>query len=207
MPNHSFLSPEAVAQATDLLKSSQSDDEISGLLLEVLGYDHIEDVEKLLTQRSSFQQPSKSNGVHINGEDSKSHASRPQQPYVPRAQIVFRDAEAEAASRKTQQEARKAGRQHAHSDEPIRDLAELERRRRAALDAAGNRDARAGLAVSTAHPDNSSHLLSKAEAADAVKYPHVYASTSSTHLLSALGGRFALPEGTTRTMNEVRIRS
>jgi hypothetical protein len=131
----SFLSPDAVAQVLDLLKSDQTDEQISALLLEILGYEHIEEVSRLLAQRPDIKQDGlpKANGGHLNGHDASfpdtsegpTPVSRTPQPYVPRAQLVFRDAQQETAARKAQQDARKAARAHPIAGQWLGDCPDL----------------------------------------------------------------------------------
>lgn len=192
----------------ELLSSPRSGDEISAELAEALGFEHLELVGSIVSDRQavlSALQSNQSAPPHTNGNTDHSlldqieiplsnhqqhHSAhdafhRGHKPYIPGSQVVVQTQDERQQARRFKNNFRKANR-HKFADpaENIRKYTpeELERIREESLAAAADRPLFTGTSTGS----------------DPVQYPHVFSSGAQGNVLSVFGQRFALPLGTLR---------
>ncbi len=188
------------------LSSPRSGDEISAELAEAIGFEYLDlvgsivsDRQTVLTALQSSDSPHpQANGAaqHGHHEISLPHQQQHQashhdafhrgsRPHIPGSQVVVQTQEERQQARRFKNDLRKANRQRVlDPSEHLRTYTpeELERIREESLEAAANRP------LFTGTPTGG----------DDVRYPHVYSSGAQGNVLSVFGQRFALPLGTTR---------
>lgn len=193
------------------LSSPKSGDEISAGLAEAIGFEHLDLVGSIVSDRQTVLaalQSGSSSSPQSNGTATRpSHHEqaaialphyqqqqhgaqndafhRGSRPHIPGSQVVVQTQEERQQARRVRNDLRKANRHRA--DDPSETFRtytpeELERIREESLAAAANRPLFTGTATSS----------------DPVRYPHVFSSGAQGNVLSVFGQRFALPLGTTR---------
>ncbi|KAN0066073.1 putative steryl acetyl hydrolase mug81 [Thecaphora frezii] len=188
------------------LQSSRSAEETSAELADILGFEQLELVSLLVTQRDPFLRELQGSAGSSTGRDHQpsgaTGAAGPRRvalgtpaphqqggwasakPYTPGSQVVVQSQEEKRTAKKLRNEMRKA-QKHREAD-PIQErsytLEELEQIREESLAAAASRPL----------------FLSDRVTSDQPKYPHVFSSGPQGNVLSVFGHRFALPVGTTR---------
>ncbi|GAA5891840.1 hypothetical protein JCM5296_003246 [Sporobolomyces johnsonii] len=194
----SLPDPTKATQALDILQSSRNDGEIQEALLDVWGFEGIEDVGEAVRRRAEIVEAASAgpaDGLTSRDERPSHHESEPSQhsaqarDYTPSAQLKFATAEEVQAAKQARKMLKKEkgkGRTEGDSGyhgEP--DVEEWLRNREAEL-ARGP-----GALVSGRRP----------AIEEAPQYPNVYMSTKSTGI--AVGGqKLALPSGTIRETKE-----
>ena len=191
------------------LSSSRATDAISAELAEALGFEHLDLVESIVTDRwnvlealrSGPSSPLPANGVNDFSHQERIEIALPQQqqrhaasqdvfyrssrPHIPGSQVVVQTQEERQQARQMKNDLRRANRKKvADGGESTRTYTpeELERIREESLAAAADRPLFTGTATGT----------------DEVRYPHVFSSGAQGNVLSVFGQRFALPLGTSR---------
>ncbi|GAA5954365.1 hypothetical protein JCM8115_004564 [Rhodotorula mucilaginosa] len=187
-----------VAHALEVLKSSRSDAEIQDDLLDVFGFDAIEDMAEAVRRRAEFQQaraPAShaENGFSVTNGHHRENAAPSQlsahaRDYTPGSQLTFASAEeiqAAKAAKKAMRRDKGKGRANGDmDDEP--DVEAWLRRREQQL-SHGPSDPLTGL-----RPD----------LGEAPQYPNVYLASKSAG--TSIGGqRLLLPLGTTKETKEL----
>ncbi|KAJ1602710.1 hypothetical protein NDA14_000301 [Ustilago hordei] len=194
------------------LSSPRSGDEVSAELAEAIGFQHLDLVGSVVSDRqtvlAALQSHDSITASHLNrSADISQHRPslialphhQPQQqhhhphgsfhrgarPYLPGSQVVVQTQGERQQARRFKNDLRKGNRQRAvDPSESIRTYTpeELERIREESLAAAANRPLFTGTATG----------------ADDVRYPHVFSSAPQGNVLSVFGQKFALPLGTVR---------
>ncbi|GAC95623.1 potential translation-regulating helicase [Pseudozyma hubeiensis SY62] len=201
---------ESVRQsALAALSSTRSGDEISAELAEIIGFEHLDLVGNIVSDRQAVRaalqddlhpllqangQSNLSNQdqveihlPHHQAHHGTSHDAfhRGNRPHIPGSQVVVQTQEERQQARRFKNDLRKANRQRAvDPGDSIRTYTpeELERIREESLAAAANRPLFTGTATGS----------------EEVRYPHVFSSGAQGNVLSVFGQRFALPLGTSR---------
>ncbi|TKY90513.1 hypothetical protein EX895_000511 [Sporisorium graminicola] len=193
------------------LSSPRSGDDISAELAEAIGFEHLDLVGSIVSDRQSVLaalQHGLTASIQSNGTTME-HPHREQaaialplhqqqqhgpphdafhrgiRPHIPGSQVVVQTQEERQQARRVRNDIRKANRQRAvDPSEAFRTYTpeELERIREDSLAAAANRPLFTGTATGS-EPE---------------RYPHVFSSGAQGNVLSVFGQRFALPLGTTR---------
>ncbi|SNX81594.1 probable RNA helicase [Melanopsichium pennsylvanicum] len=193
----------------DTLSSPWSGDELSAELAESLGFEHLDLVRSIVSDRKTVLAALQSDAIppqHLNGSveppphegiqialphQHQHHTAsydafhRSSRPHIPGSQVVVQTQEERQQARRFKNDLRKANRQRpVDPSESIRNytLEELEQIREESLAAAANRPLWTGTATGV----------------DQVRYPHVFSSGAQGNVLSVFGQRFALPLGTVR---------
>ncbi|CBQ67684.1 probable RNA helicase [Sporisorium reilianum SRZ2] len=190
------------------LSSPRSGDEISAELAEAIGFEHLDLVGSIVSDRqnvlAALQCVPSANGsgpessyhdqaaIALPHHQQHQHAGaqydafhRGNRTHIPGSQVVVQTQEERQQARRVRNDLRKANRNRAvDPSEAFRTYTpeELERIREESLAAAANRPLFTGTATGT----------------DQVRYPHVFSSGAQGNVLSVFGQRFALPLGTTR---------
>lgn len=191
------------------LSSSRSGDEISAELAETIGFDQLDLVGSIISDRQaalSALQADSYSSPHMSGTEELSHQEQVQialphrpshhgathdafhrgsRPHIPGSQVVVQTQQERQQARRFKNDLRKANRQRiVDPSESIRTYTpeELERIREESLAAAANRPLFTGTATGV----------------EQVRYPHVFSSGAQGNVLSVFGQRFALPLGTSR---------
>ncbi|EPQ32190.1 uncharacterized protein PFL1_00387 [Pseudozyma flocculosa PF-1] len=185
------------------LASKGSAEEASAELAEVLGFDQLDLVSALVSQREAILSDL-AHGAdrHRDGERrvtlASGHAPHQHQaglravaakPYTPGSQVVVQSQEDKRLAKKLRNEMRRANRGRdadpssaAAAHDRAYTLEELEQMREESLAAAASRPLFSSDQVTSDEP----------------RYPHVFSSGAHGNVLSVFGQRFALPAGTTR---------
>ncbi|KAM0749869.1 Sec63-domain-containing protein [Meredithblackwellia eburnea MCA 4105] len=199
----SVLSADLVPSAIKVLQGPTSDDDVGGSLLELFGYDGIENVQeavgrrKQIVQEAEHEEPEDAVAMVVDEDRPQMHrptnhfyeesafhsaTARSGTMHVPQAQVTFQTAEEIAAAKRARKAARHKGKGKDDEEGEYMDLEAWERIREEEL-ARGP-----GALVSG----------KRAAVEDEEQYPNVYLSNKGQASQVFLGQRMTLPIGTMR---------
>ncbi|KAI8086190.1 Sec63 Brl domain-containing protein [Halteromyces radiatus] len=184
------LSPQQLcADIFTVLRSDDSDDSIQATLVDLLGFESLDLIEILISNRSKLVNNIMNMSEHISQAKHKYHQNNSPKNPIYGTQIIVQSEEEVRKRKQQRKEQKKASKYREQEDENALSLSIL------GFDGMELRQARENeLLAASQGPLFSSNYKRKEEE----RYPHVFQSTKSGSTLSMFGTRYALPAGTTR---------